>query len=167
MVSRFAQLLLLALLVIFVPTVLYLRPTSPSRYYEPGSHNWYGAAGSIPTSSGSQSTGVQSSQGNGPLASDDKGSGEWSWPNHLLEPAKLKAGDYWRSWNQSWKTSSKGSGGDGGGSNDEGQKAAADVKATTSTAAAAATNTVVAIQGLPDATGESAFAAKMGNATAK
>lgn len=166
MVSRFAQLLLLALLVIFVPTLLYLRPTSPSRYYEPGSHNWYGAAGSVPSSSSSssQSKGVQSSQGKGPLAADDKGSGEWSWPNHLLEPAKLKAGDYWRSWNQSWKTSSKGSGG-GGGGDGKGQKAAADVKADT--AAAAATTVAAAVQGLPDATGESAFAAKMGNATAK
>ena len=68
----------------------------------------------------------------------------WKWPENLVEPAKMKAGDYWKSWKESWKTqgNTKAAGG-----------------------AAGAAGGVAAV--LPEADGKGAFASKMGNETAK
>lgn len=137
MASRFTQLLFLALLVLFLPTIFYLRPTSPSRIYSPSTGSWYGSAGSLP---GSPSSGT--TQGTGVMSNDDQSKGDsgWRWPDNLVEPAKLKAGDYWKSWRESWKTQGKGS---------------------------AAGSSSSAAPALAAADGNSAFASKMGNETAK
>lgn len=116
--SRFTQLFLLCSLVIFLPTFLYLRP---------------GTERTIPSGLGI------SSQGHGPLSSNEEG---WKWPGEKwLEPGKLKAGDYWNNWKNSWSSTSTGN------------------KPTTST---------VKEVKVPEPTGGGqAFASKMANATAK
>lgn len=133
-VSRFTQLLIFSLLVLFIPTLLYLRPSVYSSAYVPGSSS------------------SLSSQGHGPL-SDDLASlnddDHWKWSSGWVEPAKLKAGDYWKSWKSSWaqeqKQQQKGDGDD-------------TVKSLTDA-------TLKDI--LPAADGAGAFATKMANETAK
>lgn len=142
MPSRFAQLLLLCLIAVFLPTFLYLRPSasSPRNLYASTNKQWYGSAGSVPGDAGSTGSpgSPASTQGHGPLASDQLH--EWKWPSNLVEPAKLKATDYWKSWKESWKGSASG---------------------VTSDSKNAGLAT------LPQADGDSAFATKMDKATAK
>ncbi|CAO1637092.1 unnamed protein product [Sympodiomycopsis kandeliae] len=119
--SRFTQLFLICSLVIFLPTFLYLRP---------------GSSTSMTLPSG---LGTQSSQGHGVVSSSNESN--WKWPGEKwLEPGKLKAGDYWSNWKNSFGGSS-----------------------TTNNKVAPSTNVVQ----VPEPTGGQAFATKMANATAK
>lgn len=157
--SRFAQLLLFSCLVLFLPTYLYLRPTSslPSYHHVPPLH--YGQ-----TSQGAGAGGVHmGSQGWGPVAVEDELPGD-SWRKVGVDPAKLKSGNFWK---VGWKAPS----GKGGGGPDK-NHAAAD--ATANEAAPMATLTAedtipgaVAGAHVPAADGAKAFAPLMGNATAK
>lgn len=143
MPSRFAQLLLLCLVVVFLPTFLYLRPSanSPRNQYAASTSQWYGSAGSVPGKGDTANVGT--TQGQGPLAQDEVAGNGWKWPDSLVDPAKLKAGDYWKSWKESWKSSHP-----------------------PTEPAKIAANPLEA-PALPHADGSAAFAPKMGNETAK
>lgn len=169
--SRFAQLLLFSLVVLFLPTFIYLWPAR-------------GSASPLTLSSSQPST-----QGNGPLDPDlypgGSGSGGagggWTWPGEKwVDPARLKAGDYWKTWKDKWGSAAAeaegkmaaaaaaAAGGAGAAAGPgPGPGAVTPASAAASAAAAAASMDAIVPPLLPVADGKAAIADKMGNATAK
>lgn len=135
--SRFTQLLIICCLVIFLPTFLYLRPSSSA------------------IAPLSPLTPHLSTQGSGPLSNDSPSS--WQWPGEKwLDPAKLKAGDYWKSWKDGW--AAKGAGVAAGGIQQQQQES---LPASPSSSSTTTTTTTTSSEG------GAAFASKMANQTAK
>ncbi|PWN21943.1 hypothetical protein BCV69DRAFT_298142 [Microstroma glucosiphilum] len=161
-ISRFTQLLIFSCVVLFVPTYLYLRPSSYHLSAVEGTQAPKGLVG------GEVKMG---SQGWGPVAIDEDSTGAGSgsasgssW-SKWVDPARMKSGDFWKS---GWKTPWAAVGAVGGSAaKDSGGGSVAPSSPGEVVVAPAAGQVGTAAGVIPAANGGEAFATKMANATAK